>query len=112
MSKNRQEKPSEFLDEGETEVATDVDRKVEPPRLYQVLLHNDDYTTMDFVVMILMDVFHLPEEQAIEIMLRVHYQGIGLAGVYPYDVAETKVHKVAELARQAEFPLRCSLEPV
>jgi ATP-dependent Clp protease adaptor protein ClpS len=112
MSKNRKEKQREFWDEGETEVATDVDRKVEPPRLFQVLLHNDDYTTMDFVVMILMDVFHHSEKQAIEIMLRVHYQGIGLAGVFPYDIAETKVHKVAELARQAEFPLRCSLEPV
>ena len=67
---------------------------------------------MDFVVMILMDVFHHSEEQAIEIMLLVHYQGIGLAGVYPFDAAETKVHKVAELSGEAEFPLRCSLEPV
>jgi ATP-dependent Clp protease adaptor protein ClpS len=112
MSKNREKKPSESWGEGATDVATDVDRKIEPPRLFQVLLHNDDYTTMDFVVMILMDVFHHPEEQAIEIMLRVHYQGIGVAGVYPYDVAETKVHKASVLAHQAEFPLRCSLEPV
>lgn len=112
MSRNQKDKTDGTWDHEQSEIATEVDRKVESPRLYRVLLHNDDYTTMDFVVMILMDVFHHSEEEAVEIMLLVHYQGVGLAGVYPFDTAETKVHKVAELARQSEFPLRCSLEPL
>lgn len=81
----------------------------EPP-LYKVLLHNDDYTTMDFVVMVLQTVFHKNTEEATRIMLNVHHQGIGIAGVYTREIAETKVALVHQLAKQHQFPLRCSLE--
>jgi ATP-dependent Clp protease adaptor protein ClpS len=79
--------------------------------MYKVLLHNDDYTTREFVVMILQAVFNKSETEATQIMLHVHHNGIGVAGVYPYEIAETKVEKVTALARRYEFPLRCSLEP-
>ena len=85
-------------------------RKVEVPRRYQVLLHNDDYTTMEFVVMVLEEIFHHPHERAVQIMLDVHHKGIGVAGVYPFDIAETKARKTMELARRHEYPLRCSVE--
>jgi len=81
----------------------------EPPR-YKVLLHNDDYTTMDFVVMILQTVFQKNTEEATRIMLNVHHQGIGIAGVYTREIAETKVATVHQIAKQHQFPLRCSLE--
>jgi ATP-dependent Clp protease adaptor protein ClpS len=92
-------------------VATQDEKKPQKPRLYKVLLLNDDYTTMEFVVKVLMSVFHLEEEKAVEIMLHVHHNGVGVAGVFTYEVAETKANKVHELARQEEFPLRCALEP-
>jgi len=81
----------------------------EPP-LYKVLLHNDDYTTMDFVVMILQTVFQKNTEEATRIMLNVHHQGTGIAGVYTREIAETKVAMVHQMAKQHQFPLRCSLE--
>lgn len=83
---------------------------IEEPRLYKVLLHNDDYTTVDFVIMILVNVFHKPHSEAARITLDVHRKGIGVAGIYPYDIAETKVIQVHELARQHQFPLKCSLQ--
>lgn len=83
----------------------------EPSRV-KVLLHNDDYTTMDFVVMVLQTVFNKDMETATAIMLNVHKQGVGVAGVYSRDVAETKVAVVHELSRKHEHPLRCSLEEV
>ena len=92
-------------------IATEIERKVERPRLYKVLLHNDDYTTMEFVVLVLTSVFHLPEAEAMRIMLEVHQKGIGVAGVYSYEVAEARVAKVGRLAREHEFPLRSSMEP-
>jgi len=92
-------------------VATESRQKVERPRHYRVLLLNDDYTTMEFVVSILMNVFHHSRERAFEIMLKVHHEGAGVAGIYTFEVAETKVTKVTELARQSEFPLRCTMEP-
>lgn len=97
--------------EGDGSVATEREQKLERPRLYKVLLHNDDYTTMDFVVMILMTVFHHPEPEAVQIMLHVHQRGVGVAGVFSYEIAETKAAKVSRLAREHEFPLRCSVEP-
>jgi ATP-dependent Clp protease adaptor protein ClpS len=78
--------------------------------MYKVLLHNDDYTTMEFVVYVLQGVFHHPEAEAMQIMLHVHKHGIGVAGVYPREVAETRVAQVEALARRHEFPLRCSVE--
>ena len=90
---------------------TKPEKKVKQPPLYKVLLHNDDYTTMEFVVYVLMTVFNHPETEATQIMLHVHRKGIGVAGVYPHELAETKVSQVHNLAKEHEFPLRCSLEP-
>lgn len=86
-------------------------QKTEKPRRYKVLLHNDDYTTMDFVVMVLEDVFSRPRDEAVRIMLNVHRNGIGVAGVYTKAVAETKIRTVHDLAQGQGFPLRCSMEP-
>jgi len=96
--------------EHEEGVLTESKQKLEKPPLYKVLLHNDDYTTMDFVVFILESVFHKSEADAFKIMMAVHQQGIGVAGVYTYEVAEAKVAKVIDLARAREFPLLCTLE--
>jgi ATP-dependent Clp protease adaptor protein ClpS len=85
--------------------------KLKRPVLYRVLLHNDDYTTMEFVVWILETVFHHDERTATGIMLHIHKSGIGIAGVYPYEVAETRASRTEALAREHEFPLRCTLEP-
>ena len=75
-----------------------------------MLLHNDDYTTKEFVVQILEYVFNKDNTEAVQIMMHVHRNGIGVAGVYPYEVAETKVKTVESLARQYEYPLKCSIE--
>ena len=88
---------------------TDREAPQEPP-LYKVLLHNDDYTTMEFVVMVLVTVFAKNSDEATRIMLNVHHQGIGIAGVYTREVAETKVAIVHRLARRHQFPLKCTLE--
>ncbi|MEP7199397.1 MAG: ATP-dependent Clp protease adaptor ClpS [Chloroflexota bacterium] len=86
-------------------------QQIHKPRMYKVWLHNDNYTTMDFVVMVLINVFRKPEAEAVQIMLAVHHRGLGLVGVYPREIAETKVQHVLELAQQAEFPLLCTMEP-
>jgi len=86
--------------------------RVQPktPRMYRVILYNDDYTTMDFVVEILVKVFNKPAAEATKIMLDVHRRGTGTCGVYILDVARTKVDQVHRLARENQFPLRCSYE--
>ncbi|HEU4387764.1 MAG TPA: ATP-dependent Clp protease adaptor ClpS [Blastocatellia bacterium] len=89
---------------------TESKQKLQKPPLYKVLLHNDNYTTMDFVVFVLRTVFGKSESDAVRIMLQVHYQGIGVAGVYAYEIAEMKAGKVMTLAREQEFPLLCTLE--
>ncbi len=89
---------------------TRTEKKLKTPKLYKVLLHNDDYTTMEFVVFVLKTIFNHSEPKATQIMLHVHRQGIGVAGLYPYEIAETRVAEVHALSRQHEFPLRCSLE--
>ncbi len=91
-------------------VATEHRHEVKEPPMFKVLLHNDDYTTMDFVIMILETVFHKQAEDAAKIMLNVHQKGIGIAGIYTRDMAETKVALVHDLARQHDYPLKCSLE--
>ena len=87
-----------------------TERKLKKPKMYKVLLHNDDYTTMEFVVSVLQHVFHRSESDALQIMLHVHKNGIGVAGVYTREVAESRVAQVEALARAEEFPLRCSME--
>jgi len=84
--------------------------EVKSPSLYKVLLLNDDYTTMDFVVQVLEEVFHKAPAEATQIMLHVHKKGIGLCGIYTRDIAETKVATVHELARGKGFPLMCMME--
>lgn len=86
--------------------------KLREPRRYKVLLHNDDYTTMEFVVHVLRRVFHKPEPEAMSIMLAVHKKGLGMCGVYTAEVAETKVDTVHSMAKAAGYPLRASLEEV
>jgi ATP-dependent Clp protease adaptor protein ClpS len=81
-----------------------------PPSLYRVLMHNDDYTTMEFVVEVLEGIFHKSATDAHHIMLNIHNEGTGVCGTFPHEIAETKVARVHRLARQAGFPLRCSLE--
>ena len=81
------------------------------PTLYRVFLHNDDYTTMEFVVQLLETVFHKQPAAAYRIMMQVHTQGQGLCGVYPYEVAETKVATVRDIAQHQGFPLQVSMEP-
>lgn len=81
-----------------------------PPSLFKVLMHNDDYTTMEFVVEVLEGVFHKAATEAHRIMLTIHHEGTGVCGTFPHDIAETKVARVHRMARQAGFPLRCSLE--
>ena len=87
-----------------------LEEELEEPRLFRVLLHNDDYTTMEFVISILVEVFHKSAEQAAAIMLAVHENGIGVCGVYPHEVAETKVALVHSRARRAGFPLKSTME--
>ena len=89
---------------------TRTERKLQKPRMYKVLLHNDDYTTMEFVVYVLQGIFHRSETDAMQIMLHVHKNGIGVAGVYTREVAESRIAQVEALARAHEYPLRCSME--
>jgi ATP-dependent Clp protease adaptor protein ClpS len=91
-------------------LVTETKKKLKRPPLYKVLLHNDDYTTKEFVVQVLQYVFHKEQTEAVQIMLHVHKKGIGVAGVYTYEIAETKVAVVESLARQHEYPLKCSME--
>jgi len=91
-------------------VESDVHEETDEPAFYKVLLHNDDYTTMEFVVEVLRYVFYKSTAEATRIMLNVHRQGIGVCGVYPHEIAETKVETVHTLAREHGFPLRCSME--
>ena len=93
-------------------VATKPREVVKEPPLFKVLLHNDDYTTMDFVIMILKGVFHKNSDEATRIMMNVHQQGIGVAGIYNRDIAETKIAMVHDLAKKHEHPLKCSMEQV
>jgi ATP-dependent Clp protease adaptor protein ClpS len=94
-----------------TKVQPKVQQKLQRPKLYKVLLHNDDYTTMEFVVDILKSIFAHTETTATAIMLNIHRTGVGVAGVYTYQIAETKVSEVMQAAEEAEFPLLSTLEP-
>jgi len=91
-------------------VETTGRESLQEPPMYKVLLHNDDYTTMDFVVMILQTIFYKDTDEATRIMLNVHHQGVGIAGIYTREIGETKAALVHRMAKRNQFPLRCSLE--
>jgi len=93
-----------------TKVIVKTSERVSTPPLYKVLMHNDDYTTMEFVIEVLREVFRKPATEAEKIMLTIHFQGVGNCGTYPYAIAETKADQVRLRARKSGFPLRCSLE--
>ena len=95
---------------GDTGTITKTAPKTKRPSLYKVLLLNDDYTPQEFVVWLLEEVFHKSREEATVVMLHVHNHGVGICGVYTYEVAETKVARVLELARRNEHPLQCTME--
>ncbi len=94
-----------------TVVETRAEKKIARPKMYRVLLHNDHYTTREFVVAVLIEVFNRSETDAVQIMMHVHKNGIGVAGVYTHDVAQTKIDKVHRLARENEYPLLLTMEP-
>ncbi len=96
---------------GGIELAEKEEAKLKRPTMYKVLLHNDDYTPMEFVVSLLEYVFRKSKEQSTQIMLKVHNDGIGLAGVFSSDIARTKQMQVQEMAKLSEHPLKCSIEP-
>jgi len=95
---------------GDTGVLTRSEAKTKKPSMYKVLLLNDDYTPMEFVVHILQRFFRMTIEEATEVMLHVHQKGVGVCGVFTYEVAETKVNQVLSFARQNDHPLQCTLE--
>jgi ATP-dependent Clp protease adaptor protein ClpS len=101
---------SNFDSEVEENVESETDHEVVEPPMYKVMLLNDDYTTMEFVVEVLVYVFQKSTEDATRIMLNVHRKGVGICGVYPFEVAETKVNTVETLARENNFPLKCIME--
>ena len=90
---------------------THSEQKLDRPRLWRVLLHNDDYTTQEFVVWILETIFHKPRAEAFDVMMSVHRSGMGIAGVYTHDVADTKLKTTRQLAEEHEFPLLVTMEP-
>jgi len=97
--------------DNDTQVITRTKAKTAKPSLYKVLLMNDDYTPMEFVVHVLETVFNKNSEDAYTIMLHVHQKGVGVCGVYTFEVAETKVTEVMDMAKQDGHPLQCTLEP-
>ncbi len=96
--------------EGETGIATKTRTQPKKPSQYKVLLLNDDYTPMEFVVMVLKRFFRMDLEQATQVMFHVHQRGVGVCGIFPYEVAETKVNQVMDFARENQHPLQCTLE--
>ena len=97
-------------DDNETGVATKSRPKTKKPAMYKVLMLNDDYTPMEFVVHVLERFFNKTHEEAMQIMLHVHQQGVGICGVFTYEVAETKVTQVMDLAKEHQHPLQCTIE--
>ena len=96
--------------ENQTGVATKTRTKPKKPSQFKVLMLNDDYTPMEFVVMVLKRFFNMDLEQATRVMLHVHQKGVGICGIFPYEIAETKVNQVMDAARKNQHPLQCTLE--
>ncbi len=96
--------------QGQVGIATKTRAKPKKPSQYKVLMLNDDYTPMEFVVMVLKRFFRMDMEQATRVMLHVHQRGVGVCGIFPYEVAETKVNQVMDFARENQHPLQCTLE--
>jgi ATP-dependent Clp protease adaptor protein ClpS len=92
------------------EIFSDVEEELSEPPMFRVLLHNDDYTTKEFVVGLLMSVFHKSIDEAMKLMFHVHENGVGVCGVYPLEVAETKVRIAVGVARENGFPLQLTME--
>ncbi len=101
---------SQYDPDVEESVRSETDQEVDEPPMYKVMLLNDDYTTMEFVVEVLVYVFQKSAEEATRIMLNVHRSGVGVCGIYPFEIAETKVETVDNLARENGFPLKCIME--
>lgn len=104
--------PIEPEEEGLVIAEAEDKTELRKPPLYKVLLHNDNFTSMEFVVYILQTIFGRSEGDAVQIMLKVHNEGVGVAGLYTYEIAEMKVEKVTSLAQANEFPLLCTIEEV
>ena len=96
--------------EHDGDVLTETEIKLEKPKLFKVLLHNDDFTTMEFVVFVLSYVFQRDEAESVPKLLKVHNEGVRIAGIYPYDIAHMKSHKTMNLAKSREYPLLCTIE--
>ena len=96
--------------ESEIGVVTKIKQKTKKPPMYKVLMLNDDFTPMEFVIFVLEKYFYKNEQDATQIMLNIHQKGIGICGVFTYEVAETKVNKVVSFARQNQHPLQCTME--
>ncbi len=101
---------SDYHPDSDEQLSSELEEDLEEPRMFKVLLHNDDYTTMEFVVLVLQSVFHKSFAEATQIMLNVHRSGIGVCGIYTGEVAETKVAMVHHMARESGYPLQCSME--
>ena len=101
---------SQYDPDVEESVSSETDQEVDEPPMYKVMLLNDDYTTMEFVIEVLVYVFQKSAEEATRIMLNVHRSGVGVCGIYPFEIAETKVETVDNLARENGFPLKCIME--
>ena len=98
--------------ETDEQIITQKKEKIKKPSMFKVLLHNDDYTSMEFVIKILRTVFNKSADDAVIIMLKIHREEIGICGVYTYEIAETKVKTVHSLAMERSFPLKCTMEAV
>lgn len=102
--------PGNPEDDGDVGIATKTRPKTKKPSMYKVLMLNDDYTPMEFVIFALENFFGKTHDQAVEVMMHVHQKGVGVCGVFTYEVAETKVHQVMDTARQNQHPLQCTME--
>ena len=105
-------KLSDDYKDGGVDVVTKTKPKTKKPSMYRVLLLNDDYTPMEFVVHVLERYFNKDQQEATQIMLHVHQKGIGVCGIYPFEIAETKVMQVTDLARKNQHPLQCTMEKI